>query len=614
MAIPDEDVAAVRAQTDLVALIGEHLSLRRQGRRWVGLCPFHTEKTPSFSVNPEQGLYYCFGCQASGDAITFLRTIEHLDFVEAVERLAARAGVAIHHQGGDRRVASSQRERLLAAMEAAVTFYHERLLHHRDGGPARVYLRSRGYDEHTVRMFRLGWAPGEWDALVRALHIPADVLRDAGLGFVNRAGRRQDFFRARVIFPIFDPGGRAVALGGRVLPEGTPVALEAPPSPGGAEGSGQGPKYRNSPETPIYSKRRTLYGLNWAKGDVIDKGEVVVSEGYTDVIAFHRAGVPRAVATCGTALADEHVRVLRNFARRVVLAYDADTAGQAAAARFYEWERRFELDIAVADLPAGTDPADLGARDPDALRAAVETARPYLDFQVERVLASTDLRTAEGRAKAAEAALEAVAEHPRALVRDQYVMRIADRCRFDASTLRPLLERKRREASARRNSAGDAGGPPGRSPGSTAGVGEEALRLAIHRPAEVADHLEEVLFTNTVQRAAFRALAGSATLHQAVSSAEPEAASLLARLAVEETDADWREVVARLARAAGEQALAGLLSLARSLPEERVGELVGQASWLRLLLETLNGGPDGMESTARLVAWLSQRGEEGTGA
>ena len=614
MAIPDEDVAAVRAQTDIVALIGEHLSLRRQGRRFLGLCPFHTEKTPSFSVNAEQGLYYCFGCQASGDAITFLRAIEHLDFVEAVERLAARAGVTLHqHQAGGR-VGSSQRERLLAAMEAAVVFYHERLLHHRDASPARAYLRSRGYDESTVRMFRLGWAPVEWDALVRALPFPADILRDAGLSFVNRAGRRQDVFRARVIFPIFDPGGRAVALGGRVLPEGQTESPSGPTPAGPRDGPGQGPKYRNSQETPVYSKRRTLYGLNWAKANVIEEGEVVVCEGYTDVIAFHQAGVPRAVATCGTALAEDHVRVLRNFARRVVLAYDADAAGQAAAERFYEWERRFELDIAVADLPAGTDPADLGARDPAALRAAVETARPYLDFQVERVLAGGDLRTAEGRAKAAEAALEAVAEHPRPLVRDQYVMRIADRCRFDSQTLRPLLERKRREVRARDPRPGDTDRRPGRTPSGASGVGEEALRLAIHRPGEVAEHLEEVLFTNPVQRAAFRALAESVTLHQAVSSAGPEAAALLSRLAVEDSDADPNEVVARLARSAGEQALAELLSLARSLPEERAGLLMGQASWLRLLIETLNGGPDGMESTGGLVAWLSQRGEEGTGA
>jgi DNA primase len=686
VAIPAEDVAAVRAQTDIVALIGEHLSLRRQGRRWVGLCPFHTEKTPSFSVNAEQGLYYCFGCQASGDAITFLRAIEHLEFAEAVERLAARAGIAIHHEGS-RRAVSSQRERLLQAMEAAVAFYHDRLLRHADAGPARLYLRSRGYDEETVRMFRLGWAPGEWDALARALSVPGDVLKDAGLSIVNRAGRRQDLFRSRVIFPIFDAGGRPVALGGRLLPPGPPAPGAAPGSsasgaaPGSSvPGAAPGPKYLNSPETPIYTKRRTLYGLNWAKAGIIDAGEVVVTEGYTDVIAFHRAGVPRAVATCGTALSEDHVRTLRNFASRIVLAYDADAAGQAAAARFYEWERRFELDIAVAGLPAGRDPGDVGAEDPAALRAAVEHARPYLDFRVEQVLVAADLRTAEGRAKAADAVLDAVAEHPMELVRDQYVMKVADRCRFEPETLRPLLERKRKEARAGRagtprpismsrppasgpgvssRSASAASqfsgaaspppaasfrppavssrpavsgsaaeslpsgpGPPGaasRSPGPTqrpvvagpARTGEEALRLAIHRPAEVADHLEEVLFGDPVQRAALRALLSSVTLHEALSRAEPEAAALLARLAVEDTDADPREVVSRLARAAGERALAGLYATSRSLPVEEAASLIGPASQLRQLLEALNEGADGMEAAARLVAWLSQHGEEG---
>src|SRR5207247_1818808 len=180
-----------------------------------------------------------------------------------------------------------------------------------------------------------------WDSLARALRLPDDVLKDTGLGFVNRTGRQQDAFRARVMFPIFDASGAAVAFGGRVLP------------------GGGGPKYKNSQETPIYSKRRVLYGLNWAKGSVVETGEAIVCEGYTDVIGFFTAGLPRAVATCGTALADEHFHVLKNFARRVVLAYDADSAGQQAAERFYEWERRYDIDIAVAAFDPGTDPADL---------------------------------------------------------------------------------------------------------------------------------------------------------------------------------------------------------------------------------------------------------------
>ena len=261
MGIPDEDVAQVRAATDIVALIGEHAALKRVGRRWTGLCPFHTEKSPSFSVNAEEGFYYCFGCQASGDAITFVRATEHLDFVDAVRLLADRAGVALHEDaelGKDRK----RRTELLDAMERAVVWYHERLLRSPDAGRARDYLRSRGYDGDVVRQFRLGWAPDEWDALSKALKLPERVLTDSGLGFVNRRGRAQDAFRARVLFPICDPSGRPVALGGRILP---PVAGQPPPER-------PEPKYKNSQESPIYSKRRTLYALNWAKQDVIAQG------------------------------------------------------------------------------------------------------------------------------------------------------------------------------------------------------------------------------------------------------------------------------------------------------------------------------------------------------
>ncbi len=410
MAIPDEEVAQVRAATDIVALIGEHSALKRQGRRWVGLCPFHAEKTPSFSVNAEEGFYYCFGCQASGDAISFVRAVEHVDFVDAVRFLADRGGVTLHEDTGgpDRK----RRTELLAAMERAVDWYHQRLLAASDAGPARDYLRSRGYDGGVVRRFRLGWAPDDWDALSRQLGLSERVLTDSGLGFVNRRGRHQDAFRARVIFPICDPSGRPVALGGRILP-GRPAG-----GPGGDRSPE--PKYKNSQETAIYSKRRTLYALNWAKHDVVATGEVVVCEGYTDVIGFFQAGVPRAVATCGTALAEEHFTLLRNFGRRIVLAYDADSAGQAAVSRVYEWERRHEVDVAVAALPPGTDPGDLARTDPDALGRAVKEARPFLQFRVDRVWENADLTTAEGRAHAADAALRAVAEHPDDLVRDQY--------------------------------------------------------------------------------------------------------------------------------------------------------------------------------------------------
>ncbi len=620
MAIPDEAVAQVRAATDLVALAGEHVALRRQGRRWVGLCPFHSERTPSFTVNGEEGLYYCFGCQAAGDAISFVRAVEHLDFVEAVERLAEGTGIPIRHEdaGGGRE--RKRRDRLLAAMGAAVGWYHERLLHHPDGGRARDYLRSRGYDAETVRAFSLGWAPDDWDALAQALEVPGEVLADAGLGFVNRLGRQQDAFRARVLFPIFDTGGRPVAFGGRILP--------ARDAGGGTEG----PKYKNSPETPIYSKRRTLYGLNWAKGEIVQSGEAIVCEGYTDVIALFGIGLRRAVATCGTALGEDHFQILRRFARRVVLAYDADTAGQTAADRVYEWERRHELDVAVADLPAGTDPAEMARTDPDALRAAVAEARPFLAFRLHRALSEADLRSAEGRAKAAEAALIVVAEHPSDLVRDQYVMSVADRCRIDADRLRARLHELRREKTrltttretrTRSQQAADRAGDDtdeARRPGGSRapdtdrqprshpvpdhdGPGIEALRLAVHRPEEVADRLEAVLFSNAVQRAGFEALASSATLHEAIDRAEPAAATLLERLAVEDTDANADEVVTRLVELAALRSLGDLESEARA-SEARFLELAPLTTWLRLKIEELRQPVTAVEAVNGLLPWL----------
>ena len=217
MGIPDEDVARVRAATDIVALIGEHAALKRVGQRWLGLCPFHGEKTPSFSVNADEGFYYCFGCQAKGDAISFVRAIEHLDFVDAVRRLADKAGITIREDAGTGRD-SQRRKAILDAMEQATDWYHRRLLTGGDAGPARDYLRSRGYDGDVVRRFRLGWAPDGWDELCLGSGCASEVAAGAGLGFVNRRGRLQDAFRARILFPICDPSGHPVALGGRVLP------------------------------------------------------------------------------------------------------------------------------------------------------------------------------------------------------------------------------------------------------------------------------------------------------------------------------------------------------------------------------------------------------------
>ena len=642
MGIPDEDVARVRAATDIVALIGEHAALKRQGRRWVGLCPFHGEKTPSFSVNADEGLYYCFGCQATGDAISFVRAIEHLDFVDAVRRLADKAGITIREDAGTGRD-SQRRKVLFDAMEQATEWYHQRLLVGADAGQARDYLRSRGYDGEVVRRFRLGWAPDAWDELCTGLRLTKEVAETAGLGFVNRRHRLQDAFRARILFPICDPSGHPVALGGRVLP-----------------GSADPAKYKNSIETPIYSKRRTLYALNWAKQDIIKSEEVVVCEGYTDVIGLFEAGVERAVATCGTALAEEHVKLLRGFASRVVLAFDADGAGQSAAGRFYEWERRLSMDVAVAALPLGSDPGEMARTDPDGLRAAIEGAKPFLQFRVERILDAAELSTPEGRAKAADSALAAVAEHPDNLVRDQYLMQVAERCRLEPLLLRDRLEQLRQEGPRKapggeaprrpgseasgtgRPTAGardeqwvrepddgdwdadgfDGGGVPrggaARSNGASGAFrpvrefrpGLEALRLAIHRPADVGHRLEAALFRDELQREAFSALAEAdpeAELRQIIASAPPQVSALLMRLTVEEPVGEPDDVVLQLVRDAARGELQVITAEARTSPEA-AEEAAAASAWV----QELDDPAASVAATARLVAWLVVRAQKDT--
>src|SRR5215207_9150203 len=432
MGILDDDVARVRESTDLVALAGEHIALKRVGRRFMGLCPFHNEKTPSFSINPELGVFHCFGCQKSGDAITFIREIEHLDFVEAIERLAARAGITLRYDdvavGKDRK----RKERLSEVVGAAIAFYHRLLVEVPEGGPGRKHLRSRNFDGDAARRFLLGWAPDGFDALsvhLQRAGFERKDIQDAGLAFVNRANKLQDQFRSRLMFPIYDARGEPAGFGGRALGD-------------------QMPKYKNSPETPIYQKSRLLYGLNWAKGEIVARGDVVICEGYTDVMAFALAGTPNAVATCGTALADDHFQILKNLARKVVLAYDADSAGQSAAEKWYGWEQRYEIQLEVADLPAGKDPADVWRDDPAALLRALERATPFLQFRLDRVLAAADVATLEGRARAAEAGADIVAQHPSDLVRDQYVMKLAGELDIDADRLRDTVARHRKEQAA----------------------------------------------------------------------------------------------------------------------------------------------------------------------
>lgn len=585
MGIVDEDVVRVREAADIVQVISAHTQLKRVGRSWSGLCPFHGEKSPSFSVNQEKGVFYCFGCQAKGDVITFVRDIDHLDFQGAVEQLAAKFGIAVHYTDrheGERREA---RSRLRDALEAAVDWYHQRLLTAPDAGAARRYLRDRGFDGDTVRRYRIGWAPDDWDQLVKALPFPPKVLRDAGLGRESKRGGTNDFFRARVLFPIFDPQGDPLGFGGRMLPGGRP------------------PKYQNTPETALYRKSKVLYGLNWAKDEAVRTNEFVICEGYTDVIGFATVGVERAVATCGTALTDEHVRTLQRWAPRLVLAFDPDAAGQAAADRVYEWERKHEVEVAVAALPPGGDPADLARSDPDALRRAVTDAQPFLGFRVDRILAAGKLGTPEGRGRAAETALAAIAEHPSEFVRDQYLMVVADRCHLDSDRLRSSLQtggvrpRVRAERPVTRRTRLDT-------------PETEALRLAVSQPDETLPLLREVLFEDDRHRAVFRALVeAGGDLHAAGEAADPIVADELARLAVEDSYAEARDVRRLLLRDRAQAVLSDLERRARGATD--ISTHAPAIGWLKARIEAVS--PDAPSSDPledELLDWLAQRVED----
>ena len=599
MGINPDDIARVRDSTDIVALISQHLALKRVGSGWSGLCPFHNEKSPSFSVSAEKGFFHCFGCGKSGDAISFLQEIDHLDFVAAVELLAAKANITLRYDDRSQGEGRRERAKLVAVMVDAVQWYHERLMTAEDAGPARSYLRSRGIGGDMARRYQLGWAPDDWDLLARAFAKHGSQLDSAGLTFVNRRGRQQDFFRGRLLFPIFDAQGDPVSFGGRVMP------------------GGDGPKYRNTAETPLYHKSRVLYGLNWAKADVVKADEVIICEGYTDVIGFAEAGITNAVATCGTALTEDHVVQLRKFARRLALAFDPDSAGKAAADRVYTWEHSHDIDVVVVDLPAGDDPADLARRDPAALRDAVGRAQPFLGYRVERVLAGGDLSTPEGRARTAESALAVISEHPSELVRDPYVMVVADRCRLDPQSLRVRLARGGFAKSERKGHREIPNSPERfdepdeavRRPAAAA-VETEALRSAANDPATLLGLLDGCLFSDPTHRLAFEALEDAAgDLHRAASSASPEVATLLARVAVESTDVEALDVAALLVEHAGRRALIELERDSRQAPDPLV--YAPTMSWLKLQLEALREDPaNGLSSDGQLVAWFRLRDSE----
>jgi DNA primase len=578
--IADDDIERLRSTVSIVDVIQQFVQLRKVGRNWVGLCPFHAEKTPSFNVREETGRYKCFGCDKSGDVFTFVQEHEHVDFVGAVEYLAGKAGIQLTYTSTGQSKERARRKRLVEAMTTAVEWYHQCLLEDPEARPARDYLRSRGLAGDVARRFKLGWAPDAWDALASGSGIDADALTQLGLAFTNRRDRLQDALRARVLFPIFSDTGEAVAIGGRVLP-----------------GSADPAKYKNSPETPIYSKSKVLYGLNWAKADIAATSQVVVCEGYTDVIGFHQAGIERAVATCGTAFTEDHVRLLKRYASRVVLAFDADAAGQGAAERFYEWEQKYQVQVAVARLPDGLDPAELAQRDPAALARAVDDAPSFLGFRLGRVMDGQPRRTPEDRTRLAERAMAVVNEHPELNVRRLYAGEVAAEVGLPVGDLVKVAEQRKRRPML-------VAVPTRRQP-----VRENAEFAAIAQLAQdwdsIAEWLVEELFYDEANRRAFLALAGAdGNLPAAIEAADPEAREVLERAAVADLEVDPETESRNLIGAA----------VRRQLGERGAvvdPELIRLDAEARRQLEAISPSGSSSASAAEwLLRWLHRRMEE----
>jgi DNA primase len=433
--IPDETVQDVLNRIDIVDVIGDYVTLTQRGANAKGLCPFHQEKTPSFTVSPSKGLFYCFGCQASGDAVRFLMMSEHVTFPEAVRLLADRYGIRIPE--GDDAKQDSVLPRLYRLHQAAVAFFVQRLAQDPGAQAARDYCRTRQLSREVVERFGLGYAPNTWEMLAREMQrqgYDQDMLIRSGLVAArdHRAGV-YDRFRHRLMFPIHDRQGRPIAFGGRLL-EG----IEAQ----------QAPKYLNSPETPIFQKNRTLYGFHLAKQAVRQHGQVIVVEGYTDVIACHRQGVTHVVGTLGTALTETHAGMLKGLTQDVVLVFDGDTAGGKAAERGIGLFLDAGVRVRVVTLPDGEDPDSfLRQHSGEAFLQRVAEAQSFLEFVLSRMGRFSDLRTPTGRADCVARAVPMLKKIDSEVERWGYMVQLAEHLGMPPE----VLERDMNPGSTRRS-------------------------------------------------------------------------------------------------------------------------------------------------------------------
>ncbi|HEY3437500.1 MAG TPA: DNA primase [Actinotalea sp.] len=475
-----EDVTAVRERARIEDIVGEHVTLKPAGvGSMKGLCPFHDERSPSFHVRPQLGLWHCFGCSEGGDVISFVQKIDGLGFTEAVEHLAGRVGIQLRYEeGGASRPGEEpgRRQRLLEAHRAAAAFYAEQML---TGAAAvgRTFLAERGFDRAAAEHFGVGFAPTGWDTLLR--HLRGRGYTEAELvasGLMSQGNRGiYDRFRGRLVWPIRDVTGDVVGFGARKLLE-----------------EDQGPKYLNSPETALYKKAQVLYGIDLAKREIARSKQVVVVEGYTDVMAAHLSGVPTAVATCGTAFGSDHARIVRRLVGdtsagggvqlasgasvggEIIFTFDGDAAGQKAALRAFGEDQRFYAQTFVAIEPSGMDPCELRqAKGPEAVRALVAGRQPLFEFVIRSTIKAHDLDTAEGRVAALRASAPIVAGIRDAALRPEYARMLAGWLGMDGGAVRDALAEAARASGGRPPEAGQAGrdGRDDRRGGGSAGRG-----------------------------------------------------------------------------------------------------------------------------------------------
>ncbi|MBI4546858.1 MAG: DNA primase [Ignavibacteriae bacterium] len=428
MRIPPEKIDEVRLATDIVDYIGSFVRLKKRGKNFVGLCPFHTEKTPSFNVSPERQMYHCFGCGVGGNVVTFVMEYEKVSFVEAIRSLAEKAGIALPQFTPEAEAVASEQEQLYEVCRVAGLFYHRCLTETNEGKLALEYFHHRGFSDETIRLFGLGYAPSSWDALIKHAEekkFSLELLEKAGLVRKRDDGTYYDYFRGRAVFPIFSTTGRVIGFGARKMLEDDPLG-----------------KYINSPETSIYNKSRILYGISHSKETIREHDNAILVEGYADLISVFQAGVKNVVASSGTALTEDQIRLIGRYTKKITIVYDADSAGSSAALRGVDLILENDLDVRVAALPESEDPDSFVRKHGgEAFRKLVEGAISFIDFIAQTYEKQGKLSTPEGQAQTVRAIVQSIAKMKDELKRNFYIKHVAEKYKLYESTLYRELEK-----------------------------------------------------------------------------------------------------------------------------------------------------------------------------